>query len=178
MWLMAWRKLSSKILFDHPRLLVEEDEVELPNGEKIHYLRYGYKGHGVVIICQNNKNEILFQKEYSYIPNKPILQFPMGRIEENEDIEEGAKRELLEETGLKANQLKLIGQYYQNHRRSRNTAYVFLATELEETEANPEKEEGTVQVVWLDKDRIQKMIKSGEIIDSDTLSSLEIYSPS
>src|SRR5690348_4282572 len=97
-----WRKLSTKILFEHPRLRVEEDLVELPSGEKINYLKVGYPGNGVVIICVNDKNEILMQKEYSYIPNKLILQFPMGRIEEGETPDDAANRELQEETGFRS----------------------------------------------------------------------------
>jgi hypothetical protein len=34
-----WKKLASKILLDHPRLKVLEDEVELPNGHTTQYLK-------------------------------------------------------------------------------------------------------------------------------------------
>lgn len=33
-----WKKLSSKTVFEHPRLTLIEDEVELPSGKKTTYL--------------------------------------------------------------------------------------------------------------------------------------------
>lgn len=170
-----WKKLSSKHLFNNPRVLVEEDEVELPSGEKINYTRFGYIGNGVIIICKNSEGEILLQREYSYIPNKKILQFPMGLIEKDENTKEAAKRELKEETGFKTLEIKLLGQFYQTHRRSSNIAYVFLAEDLELSDSKPDKEE-EIETVWLAKEKITQAIVNGEIIDSDTLSALQILS--
>jgi 8-oxo-dGTP pyrophosphatase MutT (NUDIX family) len=170
-----WKKLSTKKLFDHPRLLVEEDEVELASGKKIQYLRYGYGGDGVVLIAKNNKGEILFNKEYSYVPNRHLLQLPMGKIEDGEDPVPAANRELQEETGMRAEKLTVEGSYYQNHRRSDNKGIVVLAVGLVESRLEGDiEEEGIEGSVWVGADRIGSLIKSGDIVDADTLSSLRI----
>ncbi|MEP7204910.1 MAG: NUDIX hydrolase [Candidatus Saccharibacteria bacterium] len=169
-----WNRLSSKVLLDHPRLKVEEDKVELPNGEVIDYLRYGYGGNGTVIIAQNTNNEILFIKEYSFVPNEYLFQFPMGKIEVGETIVNAGNRELQEETGFKANSITLKGSYYQNHRRSTNKGFVVHATDLEISELESDKEETGIEIIWVAIDKIASLIKSGEITDADTLSSLAI----
>ena len=172
-----YKKISSKIVFKHSRLLVEEDEVLLDSGKKIKYLRYGYPGDGVVIIAKNNIGQILFVNEYSYAQNKKILQLPMGKIEKEEGVLIAANRELQEETGYKAGKLLQIGSYYQNYRRSNNKGFVVLATDLEIYSLNitADAEEDDIQNVWLSAKELALRIKDGSITDSDTLSSLQIY---
>lgn len=169
-----YKKLSSKVVFKHPRLVVEEDDIELESGKKTKYLRYGYGGDGVVIIALNNKDEVLFLKEYSYVPNKILLQLPMGQIENNENILQAANRELQEETGFKANNLREVGSYYQNHRRSTSKGYVFIATELEDSVLQADSEEENLETVWIAQKDIQLYLDKGQIADTDTLSSLRL----
>lgn len=169
-----WKKLSSKVLFTHPRLLVEEDEVEISPDKIIQYLKYGYGGNGVVIVAQNDKNEVLFIKEDSYVTGVLLLQLPMGKVEGDESFETAANRELQEETGLKAKALTVKGNYYQNHRRSTNKGIVVLATDLEASELQADEEEQGIEKVWLPITEIESRITQEEIIDADTLSSLLI----
>ena len=162
-------------MLDHPRLQVEEDEVQLSSGEKINYLKFGCSGNGVVLIAKNEKGEILFNKEYSYVPNRELLQLPMGKIEGEENPESAADRELREETGLRAEKYEVRGSYYQNHRRSENKGIVVLAHNLSSAElARDVEEEGIQGNVWVPVDQLNSLIDSGEIIDADTLSSLRI----
>lgn len=159
-------------MFEHQRLLVEEDEIELPSGEKIAYIKYGYRGNGVVVICKNRESKYLFLKEYAYILEREITQLPMGLIKEGEAPEIAANRELAEETGLRAQSLKFLGTFWQSYRRSQNRAYVFLGIDLEPHNEEKDKEE-SMSVVWLTAEEIKAAIQKGEITDSDTLSSLQ-----
>ena len=77
-----WRRLSSRVVFTHPRIVLAEDEVELPDGKRSLYLRQVYQGKGgVIIICQNG-GKVLIQREYSYPVDDILYQFPGGKIEE------------------------------------------------------------------------------------------------
>ena len=169
-----YKKISSKKIFEHPRLVVEEDDVELESGKTIKYLRYGYGGDGVVIVAKNEKQQILFIEEYSYVPNKKLLQLPMGKIENDEDIVVAANRELAEETGFSAEKVVCVGSYYQNHRRSVNMGYVMVTDGLSNANLVADDEEEGIKICWINIDEITKYIKAGEICDADTLSSLRL----
>lgn len=169
-----WKKLSSKILLKHPKLLVEEDEVQINSGKVIQYLKYGYKGNGVVIVARNDKDEVLFIREYSYISNQQFLQLPMGKVEDNEDLEIAGNRELQEETNYKAGEMTSHGFYYQNHRRSNNKGHVLLAAGLVASPTKSDPEEENIENVWVPISQINNLIQKGEIVDADTLSSLSI----
>lgn len=80
-----------------------------------------------VIICQREEPMILLvQRKNDPFKNKWAL--PGGFLEDEEDLEEGAKRELKEETNLKISHLKQIGAFGEPGRdpRGRNISIAFL----------------------------------------------------
>src|SRR5215217_4136887 len=114
-----WKRLSSKVLLKHRFLFVEEDEVELQNGQKTKWLRYGHPGDGVVIVAIDDTADdkgVLFLRQYSYVQQKTMLQLPMGAVDKEETPEACAHRELYEEGGVHAGRMHLAGTYFPNHR--------------------------------------------------------------
>lgn len=170
-----WEKISSKTIFEHPRLSLVEDEIILPNGTKTTYLKYKDDGSsGATIIAKNEKGDILVQKEYSHPIGEMIFQFPGGHVPPGEKIEVGANRELMEEAKLMANNLKLLGSYLPNNRRSAAKMYVFLATDLEEKSLPADPEE-KFEDFWLSENEIDEMIRKNLIINVNLLAAWAIY---
>ncbi len=170
-----WKKLSSKTIFTHPRITLVEDKVKLPNGQKTDYLRFENDNNFAAVLCKRKDGKVLMQKEYAYPSNRKLFQFPGGVIRLNEDMAEGANRELMEESKIKANNLELIGKFVINNRRSDAMLYVFLGTELEESYLKSDAEE-EIENVWLSEDEIITMIREeSEIVEHDALSIWAIY---
>jgi len=170
-----WKTISSKEIFKHPRLTLIEDEVLLPNGHKTSYLKYKDNvSSGVTVIAKNSDNKILIQTEYSYPPNQILFQFPGGGVNLGEEIANGANRELMEEAGLKANKLELLGSYFVNNRRSTKKTFVYLATELQE-ESLPGDIEEEIESFWFSEDEVTKMIQNGDIINVNLLAAWALY---
>lgn len=59
----------------------------------------------VLVICKKGKDWLLTKHK------KRGLEFPGGKLERGETIEEAARREVMEETGATLNRLELIGEY-------------------------------------------------------------------
>src|SRR5688500_9982291 len=74
--MMVWRTLSTRVVFSHPRHEVHEDEVELPDGRTVSYIRVYEAGVSVNLLCRRNDGRILLQREYSYPPNRVMLELP------------------------------------------------------------------------------------------------------
>src|SRR5690606_6661213 len=110
-----WKQISSKVLFEHSRITLSEDEVELPSGHKTTYLKYSSNSDAATVIARR-EGKVLMQKEYSYPPNQVLLQFPGGAVPKSEDIARGANRELMEEAGLRSEKLTKLGSYFINNR--------------------------------------------------------------
>ncbi len=168
-----WKKLSSTQLFTHPRIEVYEDKVQLPNGHLTSYLHFGKARNSVTIIAVRKSGEILVQKEYSYPPNEWLFQFPGGGVEDGETLQTAAERELSEEASL-VGELKLIGSFYTNNRRSDSKMHVFVARNLQHKSGTPDPTE-TFEDYWFSPDEITKKIAQSEIINASILSAWSLY---
>jgi len=169
-----WKKIDSKILLDHSRLKVLEDEVELPDGQRIQYVKFDSTASAVTIIAVNNEGKILLQKEYSYPPNEELYQFPGGFVPEGEDLLTGANRELMEEADLKANNLVELGSYYMNNRKSDSKMYVYVGSDLQ-NESLPCDLEEDITSYWFSETEIDELIKKGEIKNYTVLAAWSLY---
>lgn len=168
-----WNKVSSRVIFEHKRITLIEDEVELPGGERTKYLKFKSGGKAATIICKRG-NKILLQKEYSYPPNKMLFQFPGGSISNDKVPEEGANRELMEESGLKARKIKLLGKYLMDNRRSDTYMYVFLANNFEKKSLEKDFEE-QIETFWLTERQVDKLIRQGGLENGFSLAAWALY---
>lgn len=66
------------------------------------------KADGVMIIPITKEGEIVLIKQYRPVISDYIYELPAGIIDPGETIEEAARRELFEETGLKASSYELF----------------------------------------------------------------------
>ena len=85
----------------------KDDLVVLKNNEQIN--RMNADGVGCVVIVRGQKDRLFLNHEYRYPVGKYVLSVPAGLFDsENENIFEVAKREIKEETGLEAEEIRLI----------------------------------------------------------------------
>ena len=163
MAIQKWRKISSRHILDHPRMQLVEDEVELPSGKKIQYLRQEYSGRGGVIVICRKGDKILVQREYSYPVDEILWQFPGGKIEADETPEQAATRELAEESGIKAENAKCIGWFYPDNRRTNARSFVVECDYVTDDEkARPDDTE-FIESEWIENGQISQMIRRGEV---------------
>src|SRR5690625_2631849 len=74
------------------------DEVSLPNGKTSKRELLTHQGAAAVIPITND-NKIIFVRQYRKAIEKMLIEIPAGLIDEGENPEEAAVRELEEETG-------------------------------------------------------------------------------
>ena len=105
------------------------------------------------------------------------LELPSGVIDEGELPRQSALRELEEETGYRAKGLQKLGWYYPVPGRSKQKAYVFLATSL--LNAGKPRRENTEQqeTILVPKSKVYSGFSKGEIKHSATLVALSLALP-
>jgi ADP-ribose pyrophosphatase len=118
------------------------------------------------------KDKIVLIREFRFPINKEIWEIPAGKLDRGEKPEIGAKRELKEETGYEAKELKKIGEFYLSPGYSTEYMYLFLATGLKKGEQSLDKGEKIKEVKIFSKKEVLKMIKSRKIVDAKTILAL------
>jgi ADP-ribose pyrophosphatase len=170
----VWKRLATRELLAHPRLEVFEDDVELPNGYRTTYLRFGDDGAVATVLCRDDDGRVLLQRAYSYPPNLVMLELPGGYVPAGEDPAVGANRELMEEAGLSAGRLTLLGTYFSNNRRSGRITHVYLGEDLTEASlpGDPEEE---IEIAWFTEAEVEELIRSGQVVNQSVLAAWSLY---
>ncbi len=90
---------------------------------------------------------------------------PKGKVEPGETREEAALREVGEETGVKANTIKYLGEIHYTYKENwdenkdvHKTVYWFLM-KAKNMDTVPQKEEGFVEAKFIHIDRVADMAK-------------------
>ncbi len=89
---------------------------------------------------------------------------PKGKVEEGEDISETALREVHEESGVKAEIVKYIGEVHYSYRSLKEEETVhkvvhWYLMETDKMESVPQKQEGFVEALFVHSDKAAELAK-------------------
>ncbi len=106
-------------------------------------------GDASIIIPITDKNELILVIQPRVFTERTVeVSFPGGLVDKDEtDMESAAKRELLEETGVKAESLESLGSVYINSASSSGKHYYFLARNCKITKEQDLDEDEFIDVV-------------------------------
>ncbi|MEO5596962.1 MAG: ADP compounds hydrolase NudE [Lysobacteraceae bacterium] len=94
---------------DDGRYQVEELDLEFSNAERRNYQRLQARGRGAVMIAAlPDAEHILLVREYACGMHRYELGLPKGRMDSGETPIEAANRELMEEVGFGARELRVL----------------------------------------------------------------------
>ena len=168
-----WTTLSTRPIYDNPWIAVREDAVVHPNGERGIYGVVHYKNRAVGVLPVED-GHVYLVGQYRYPLAKYSWEIPEGGCPEGEDTLTAARRELEEETGLRARRWRKLGEAYLSNSVSDELAVWYVATDLEQSEARPEASE-QLMVRRVPVERAIQMALSGEITDALSLIALMHY---
>ena len=112
--------------------------------------------NGVVIFVEDSEG-VIFVRQYREAAKEYLLELPGGGIDDGESPEAAAVRELEEEVGLIATELKRVGSFFSNPSVSTNEIHIFIATKLKQSTRRSQDEE-LVEVVRLKRDRLENQV--------------------
>lgn len=160
------KTISSDRIYTGKVISLKVDTVEI---EKKGYQKREIVEHGgaVAIVALTDENEVILIKQFRKAIEEIIWEIPAGKLEIGENPKECAIRELKEETGYSADNLKLIHKFYSSPGFSNQKVYIYLATGLVAGEAKLDDGEN-LECYKVDLNEAYEMISKNEIEDAKT----------
>lgn len=160
-----WKTLESKEVYNNPWIKVTEHNVLNPAGGAGIYGVVHFKNLAIGIIPIDENGNIWLVGQYRFPLNAYSWEIPEGGGNLAIHPLESAKRELLEETGLKAEKWTEIQRMHLSNSVSDELAILYLAENLTQYEAEPEEtEQLTIKKIHFEE--AYQMVLMGEITDS------------
>jgi len=160
-----WKTKYTKTAYESPWIRVDHSEVINPGGKDGTYSTVHFKNLAIGIIALDEDMNTYIVGQYRYPLHTYTWEIPEGGGALKEPPLESAKRELLEEVGLKAKKWDLIQQMDLSNSATDESAYIYLARDLEQFEPEPEEDE-EIEIKKLRFDEFYKLILDGVITDS------------
>jgi len=167
------RLVSSRTVYSGPVFWVSTDHVLEPGGVKVRRDVIHHSGSVVVLAVDDSGTipRVLLERQYRHAAGDYLWELPAGRIDPGEKELAAAKRELIEETGYRAERWRRILKFFASPGFVAETMAVYLATGLHAGEAEPEDDE-VIQKRLLALPTVVKMILNGTIRDGKTIASV------
>jgi ADP-ribose pyrophosphatase len=167
--------LSSTRLYSGRIVNLDLDSVRFPDGSvgQLEILRH--PGASAVVPFLDPPRDpdprVVLIRQFRHAADGFIWEVPAGRLDGGESPETCARRELEEETGMRAGRLERLTTIYTTPGFTDERIHLFLAEELEPGAEHREADE-FMELHTLRWSEVRRLIESGEIVDGKTLVSL------
>ncbi|MEC7564553.1 MAG: NUDIX hydrolase [Planctomycetota bacterium] len=142
-----------------------------PTGKRRQIVRHP---GAVTILPMVDHNHVCLIRNFRVSVNESLIELPAGTLEPDESPLSTAHRELMEETGYRAQQMQFIHQFLLSPGILDERMHLFVATDLNAGEPARESGEDISNLVVSWPQAIQ-WIFSGEIQDAKTITGLLMY---
>lgn len=167
-----WVTHNTETTYDNQWISVEHNIVTTPGGSNGVYGVVRFKNRAVAVVPIDEHDHTWLIGQYRYSLDEYSWEIPAGGCPTGEDVENTARRELVEEAGLIAGALTpVLSNVRLSNSVTDETAWAFIATDLTPTEAEPEDSE-ELKIRRLPVAEAVAMVLDGRINDAFSIMTL------
>ena len=126
----------------------------------------------VAVVAVDRDDRVTLVRQLREPARKELLELPAGTLEEGEEPLATARRELEEETGLRAGNWRELAAFYTTPGFCRERMHLFVAEGVEQGEARPAADEA-IELVRAPVGELRERLR--ELEDAKTIAGLLLY---
>ncbi|OJG19033.1 ADP-ribose pyrophosphatase [Enterococcus canis] len=171
------KTLERQEIFKGKIIEVVLDKVALPKGGTS-FRELVFHPGGVAVIPITADNKIILVKQFRKPMEQVLLEIPAGKIDPGEQQlpEVAAARELEEEIGMRAQELRLVTAAYLSPGFANEKLYIYFADQLERVEnPRPQDPDEVLELHELTLAEAKTAIASGAICDIKTVCGIQYW---
>lgn len=172
---MDFKKLGKEQVYSGPVFDLVKVFLQLPDNRERSYDLIEHHG-SVTIVPVDDQGLVYFVRQYRVGAGHTLLELPAGVLEQDEDPLVSAERELQEEIGMGARELKRLGSFFLAPGYTSEHMTIFLARGLYSSPLEPDEDE-FLEVVTQPIEDVYQQAFSGKIEDGKTLAALLLALP-
>ncbi len=161
-----WERLSSEKFIETPYFALRSDKLRLPDGAVKDPYYVIERPDAAIVFPLTREGEVVLVRQYRPAIDRMELGLPAGLVEEGEEPEKAARRELSEETGYAGGEWEFLGAVASSPSLKDNWAHLFLARDVERTAPPRPDEHERVEVVLVPVEELLTKVSAGEIVSS------------
>lgn len=129
--MQKWKRLHSETVYDSPFFCVKKDLVQLPDGQQKEWT-YWDSTDSAMLLALTDNGELVMIRQYRYLVDDEVIEFPSGKMEGKETPAECARREFEEETGYAARgELEPLGSFFETYGQLNRRIHLFFTRSIE-----------------------------------------------
>ncbi|MBW3604845.1 MAG: NUDIX hydrolase [Actinobacteria bacterium] len=165
--------VSSEVTHEGVMSTIRIDRVAMPDGE-VATREVAQRPDAVAVVPLTDDGAVVLVRQYRHPVGGYELEIPAGLLDvEGETVEEAAQRELAEEVGMHAGQLRRLTRFWNSAGWSDEATTVFLGTGLRSTTPDDgfvaEAEEADMEVLHVPLRDALDAVREGRITDAKTV---------
>jgi ADP-ribose pyrophosphatase len=172
------KTIQRREIFKGKIIHVVEDEVKLPNNLGVTKRELVFHQGAVAVIPITKKGKMVLVKQFRKPLEKTLLEIPAGKIEidEYDDLEFAAKRELEEETAYQAKKFCKLTEIYMTPGFCNEILHLYFATDLEkQVSPRPKDKDEILEIYELTFEEAKQAEKDKLIYDAKTVIALKFW---
>lgn len=167
-------KLSGNTLFQNSFLTIDQDVIQLPNGNRHQRLVVRHPG-AACVLAVTDKKQVVLVRQWRYAAGHALLEVPAGKLDKGEDPAQCALRELAEETPYTAASVEKIAAFYSAPGFCDEVLHLYRAHGIQADSALQPDQDEFVETVLLTQEEVRQAIANQEICDAKTLIALQFW---
>lgn len=163
-----WIRVSHDFIYEAKNpdeISVVKDRIQLPSGKEFDYVYVDCPYEVTYIVGITSDENIVLINQHRYLIDRFIYEIPAGSPDPGESIEDGARRELIEETGCEADRLIKLASFYSSVGMTNQLCHVYLGILNGKQYEQQLEESETISTKKISFRKAIEMAEKGEILN-------------